>query len=416
MPATPRLAGNGEGRGKDMIGVEGWAEIRRLHFVEGHSIREVARRTGRGRNGVRRALRTEAPPAYRRGPVASKLDPHKDEIHRLLRADPRIPATRVRELIAEAGYGGAQTILDVYLREIRPLFAPPPRTFQRTLYRPGEICQFDLWQPSKLIPVGHNQERRGFVVVACLGYSRTGAGALVFSKSAPDILSGILRCLWSLGGLAGTLVWDREGALHAGAGRPTDAFAALCGRLRVGWHFCEPADPQAKGIVERLQGYMETSFEPGRRFANEIDFTEQLDAWFEKANARTHRGLRCRPLDRLPEDIAAMAPLPAERPDLDPRIVLRVPADPYVRVDTCDYSLDPRLVGRRVEVRVGQHEISAVVLDTGEIAASHRRSFARHRTITDLAHARALREGRRPVGEPEVEQRPLARYDALIPA
>ena len=68
-------------------------------------------------------------------------------------------------------------------------------------------------------------------MVSCLGYSRTGAGALVFSKSAPDILSGIVRCLWSLGGLAGTLVWDREGALHAGAGRPTDAFAALCAKL-----------------------------------------------------------------------------------------------------------------------------------------------------------------------------------------
>lgn len=399
-----------------MVGVERWAEIRRAHFIEGVGIRALARRTGLDRQTIRRALRSDAPPRYERAPVASKLEPHKDEIHRLLRADPRLPATRIRELIADQGYEGGRTILDVYLREVRPLFAPPPRTFQRTLYRPGEICQFDLWEPSHPIPVGHNKERRGFVVVACLGYSRTGAGSVIFSKRAEDILWGIARCLWRLGGLPGTLVWDREGALHAGAGRPTDAFAALCGRLRVGWRFCEPADPQAKGLVERLQGYMETSFEPGRRFANEIDFAEQLDAWFDKANARTHRGLRCRPSDRLPEDLAAMSPLPGEMPDLDPRIVLRVPPDPYVRVDTCDYSLDPRLVGRRVEVRVGQREISAVALDTGEPAAQHRRSYARHRTITDLAHARALRVGRQRRTEPEVELRPLARYDALIPA
>jgi transposase len=399
-----------------MVGVEQWAEIRRAHFVEGVGIRELARRTGRDRDTIRRALRSHGPPRYERPAVVSKLEPYKEEVHRLLRADPRIPATRVRELIADQGYEGGQTILDVYLREVRPLFAPPPRTFQRTLYRPGEICQFDLWQPSKLIPVGHNQERRGFVVVGCLGYSRTGAGAVIFSKSAPDVLWGIARCLWRLGGLPRTLVWDREGALHAGAGRPTEQFAALCGCLRVGWRFCEPADPQAKGVVERLQGYMETSFEPGRAFANEIDFAEQLDAWFVKANARTHRGLRCRPSDRLPEDIAAMAPLPAEPPDLDPRIVLRVPPDPYVRVDTCDYSLDPRMVGRRVEVRVGQREISAVVLDTGEVAASHRRSYARHRTISDLEHLRLLRAARGSAAEPEVQQRPLARYDALIPA
>lgn len=400
-----------------MVGVERWAEIRRAHFIEGVGIRALARRTGLDRQTIRRALRSDAPPRYERAPVASKLDPHKDEIHRLLRADPRLPATRIRELIADQGYEGGRTILDVYLREVRPLFAPSPRTFQRTLYRPGEICQFDLWEPSHPIPVGHNQERRGFVVVACLGYSRTGAGSVIFSKRAEDILTGIVRCLWRLGGLPATLVWDREGALHAGAGRPTEPFAALCGRLRVGWRFCEPADPQAKGLVERLQGYMETSFEPGRRFANEIDFAEQLDAWFDtRANVRTHRALRCRPVDRLGEDLAAMSPLPAEMPDLDQRIVLRVPPDPYVRVDTCDYSLDPRLVGRRVEVRVGQAKISAVGLDTGEVAASHRRSYARHRTITDLAHARALRAGRQGRTEPEVELRPLARYDALIPA
>lgn len=398
-----------------MVDVEQWAEIRRLHFVVGLSVKEICRRTGRNRSTVRRAVRSEEPPAYRRAPVASKLDPYKEEIHRLLRAEPRMPATRVRELIADAGYGGGQTILDVYLREVRPLFAPPPRTFSRTIYRPGEICQFDLWEPSRLIPVGHGQERRGWVVVACLGYSRAGAGALIFSKSAPDILWGITRCLWRLGGLPRTLVWDREGALHAGAGRPTEAFAALCGRLRVGWHFCEPADPQAKGLVERLQGYMETSFEPGRAFANEIDFAEQLDRWFERANARTHRRLRCRPSDRLPEDLEAMASLPGEAPDLDPRIVLRVPADPYVRVGTCDYSLDPRLVGRRVEVRVGQREITAVALDTGQAAAHHRRSFARHGTISDLEHLRLLRAGPSVTAEPDVERRPLACYDVLIP-
>jgi transposase len=400
-----------------VVDVEHWAEIRRLHFVVGLSIKEICRRTGRNRSTVRRAVRSEGPPAYRRPPAGSKLDPHKEEIHRLLRAEPRMPATRIRELIGEQGYEGGRTILDVYLREVRPLFAPAPRTFQRTTYRPGEICQFDLWEPSRPIPVGHNQERRGWVVVACLGYSRAGGGALIFSKSAPDILTGIVRCLWRLGGLPRTLVWDREGALHAGAGRPTDALAALCGRLRVGWRFCEPADPQAKGLVERLQGYMETSFEPGRRFANEIDFADQLDRWFDtRANLRTHRALRCRPIDRLGEERAAMAPLPAEVPDLDPRIVLRVPPDPHVRVDTCDYSLDPRRVGRRVEVRVGQRDISAVVLDTGEIAAAHRRSYARHRTISDIEHLRLLRAGRRASAESEVEQRPLARYDALIPA
>jgi hypothetical protein len=108
-----------------------------------------------------------------------------------------------------------------------------------------------------------------------------------------------------------------------------------------------------------------------------------------------------------------MAALP-EFPDLDRRWVIRVPADPYLRFDSNDYSLDPRLAGRRVEVRVSQTEITAALLDSGELAARHARVFARHRTITAIEHARALRERRGEPPEPTVEARPLVRYDQLI--
>jgi transposase len=400
-----------------VVGVEQWAEIRRLYFVKRLSIKEIVRRTGHGRNTIRRALRSSEAPRYRRRARPSKLDPFREEIHRLLGSDPRLPGKRVRELLEELGYDGGKTILDDYLREVRPLFLPRPRTFQRTSYRPGVFCQFDLWEPSREIPVGAGQTRRGYVVVGCLPYSRAGAGTLVFSKEASDLLYGIGRVLAKLGGLQETLVWDREGALHAGGGHPTDVYAAFCGQLGVGWRFLEPRDPQSKGVVERLQGYLETSFEPGRSFANELDYQAQLDRWFdERANLRFHRTLRCRPLDRLTEELQLMRPLPERLPDVDRRFVTRVPPDPYVRVDTCDYSLDPRLVGRRVEVRVSQREVVAVALETGEPACQHVRSFARHRTITALEHARALRELRGAPAEPEVETRPLARYDQLIPA
>jgi transposase len=399
-----------------VLDVERWAELRREHFVRGVAIKELARRYGIDRNTVRRALRSEGPPVYRRARRASKLDPFEEEIHRLLRQDPRLPGQRVRELIVPLGFEGGKTIVDDYLREVRPLFLPPPRTFQRTVYRPGEVCQFDLWQPRAEIPVGHGQTRRGWVVVACLGYSRAGAGALIFTKQTPDLLAGIRRCLWSLGALPELLVWDRQSGLHAGEGRPTREYAAFCGQLRLDWYFCEPADPQAKGVVERLQDFIERSFEPGRAFANELDFQLQLDTWFsERANARQHKTLRCRPIDRLIEERAVMAPLPAQPPDVDRRWVLRVPPDPHLRFDTCDYSLDPALVGRRVEARVTDREVLAIALDTGEIACRHQRSIARHRTITDLAHARALRaRSGQPDVEPTVEIRPLARYDQLI--
>ncbi len=101
-----------------------------------------------------------------------------------------------------------------------------------------------------------------------------------------------------------------------------------------------------------------------------------------------------------------MAALPAQMPDTTRRWVVRVPPDPFLRIDTNDYSLDPALVGRRVEVQVDQRTVRAATLDTGEIACEHQRMFAKHRTTIALKHARTQRESRRAVDTP-VQVRPL---------
>jgi transposase len=399
-----------------VIGVERWAEIRRMHRVERLSIRAIHRRTGLHRETIRRALGSDEPPRYERPSGASKLDPLKPWIEEQLRAGPRIPAKRLRELAGELGYRGGRTIFDDYVRELRPRFLVR-RTYQRTVYRPGEPCQFDLFEPREPIPVGHGQTRRGWVVTAELGWSRALAGALVFSKRAPELLFGMGRCLGRLGALPEKLVWDREGAIYAGGGRPTDEFAGFCGRLAVGWLILAAGDAEAKGLLERSHRFMRTNFEPGRRFANQLDYQAQLDAWAERVNGRRHRTTRAVPAERLAEERRRMRPLPARLPDTDRRFVIRVPQQPYLRFDRNDYSLDPRLAGRRVEVRVSQRELVAVALDTGELAARHRRCFAGGITFTDPAHQAALdrlRGQRR--REPEVELRLLACYDRLIPA
>jgi transposase len=213
---------------EDVLDVERWAELRREHFVRGVPIKELVRRTGLARNTIKRALRSEQPPVFQVPERSSKLEPFKDEIHRLLKDDPKLPGVRVRELIEPLGFDGGKTIVDDYLREVRPMFLRP-RTHQRTVYRPGEICQWDLWETSRPVPVGHGQDRRAWVVIACLGYSRAGAGALIFSKEAPDVLWGMTRCIWSLGGLPELLVWDRRGMPARGQG---SADGDLC---RVLW-------------------------------------------------------------------------------------------------------------------------------------------------------------------------------------
>src|SRR4051794_15661369 len=388
-----------------------------MHRVERLSIREISKRTGLHRKTVRRALAAETPPRYARAPVGSNARSVEDWICEQLEADPRIPSQRLREMAAEVGFQGGKTIFDDYVREVRPRFLAK-RTFQRTVYRPGELVQCDLWEPRAPIPVGHGQTRRGWVVTAELCWSRVIAGALIFSKQAPDILWGLGRSLSRIGALPEKLVWDREGAI-APLGRPTEAFAAFCGQLGVGWVILDAGDAQAKGVLERSHRFMRTNFEPGRRFANPIDFQLQLDAWSDRVNQRVHRTVRAVPAERLVEEQARMRPLLARLPNCDRRTVVRVPAQPFVRVDRNDSSIDPAFAGRRVELRVSQSEVIAIVLDTGELACRHRRSFAAGLTLVDPAHQNELerqRERRRGRHDVEVEVRPLARYDELIPS
>jgi len=140
--------------------VEDWAEIRRLFFSERWSIKRICRDRGFARNTVRAAVRSERAPVYERRVVGSKLAPFYARIEELLAEDGRVPGEVILERLRQAGYAGSRTILNDYVREVRPRFAPA-RTYQRTRYEPGVVCQFDLWHTTRLVPVGCAQYRQG---------------------------------------------------------------------------------------------------------------------------------------------------------------------------------------------------------------------------------------------------------------
>ena len=297
-----------------MLGVERWAEIRRMRFVERLSQREIHRRTGVHRDTIRKALASSEPPSYGPRPRrSSKLDPFLGAIEELLADEPTLSGVRVREELEKLGCRGGKTIVDDLLRELRPRFLPPPRSFQRTRYRPGELAQFDLCEPRSEIPVGFGQTRRGWIVTCELPYSRAFAGALVFSKEFADIAFGMARCLERLGALPRKLVWDREGAI-APKGRPTEDFLAFCGQLALGWIILDAGDCQAKGALERSHRFLHGNFEAGRRFANALDFQLQLDQWSDRINARVHRTTRAVVAERLTEEREQMRALPGSCP------------------------------------------------------------------------------------------------------
>ena len=398
-----------------MISVEDWAEIRRLHRAEGLSIREITRRMAVSRNTVRAALRAESPPGYVRALRPWAVDAFEPAIRELLAQHPRMPATVIAERI---GWKRSMTQLKLRVAELRRLFVPPDPV-QRTEYSPGELAQWDLWFPPADIPVGFDQVARPPVLVGVAGYSRWIVGRMIPSRQAHDILCGHLACLVELGGIPKVGVYDNEAALaarHGGRAKPTEAFDRFRGVLGMGVVFCKPADPEAKGLVERAIRYLETSFLPGRTFESVEDFNTQLAGWLVKANRRLHRVLRCRPLDRIVEDRRAMMGFPPALPDPALRFSTRIARDHHVRVDTCDYSVHPRAIGRRVEVRVDLD--SVVVTLGGDELARQPRSLAKHRTLTDPAHV-AARAALRAVTTPaaavnDIEVRDLAIYDRAL--
>src|SRR3954471_6553527 len=150
--------------------------------------------------------------------------------------------------------------------------------------------------------------------------------------------------MWALlagwGAVPKTLVWDNEGAIGSWkSGRPqlTTSMQAFRGTLGVAVRLCRPADPEAKGLVERANGYLETSFLPGRSFTSPADFNAQLAAWLVRANDRHHRTIGCRPSQRIHADQQAMLALPPVDPVTGWRMAVRLPRDHYVRLDSNDY-------------------------------------------------------------------------------
>ncbi len=402
-----------------VISVEDWAEIRRLHRAEAMPIKAIARRLGVSRNAVRRALAKESPPRYQRPAKGSAVDVFEPAIRELLREYPTMPATVIAQRV---GWQRSITVLKDRVRELRPVYLPPDPV-SRTTYVAGDRVQCDLWFPPVDIPLGHGQVGRPPVLVMAAGYSRMLFAVMIPSRQAPDLIAGHWRLLSEhVGGVPRELVWDNESAVgswRAGKPKLTEEFDAFRGVLGCGVHQCRPGDPEAKGIVERGNGFLETSFLPGRTFTSPADFNTQLWAWLPVANQRIVRRIGCAPALRWEADKAAMLALPPVPPAVGWSHQVRLPRDHYVRVDGNDYSVDPAAVGRQVQVAAGLATVT--VTCAGKVVAEHDRCWARHQSITDPAHhAAALvlaAQAHKPHRSPEldvVEQRDLAVYDTAF--
>jgi Helix-turn-helix domain len=395
-----------------VITVQDWAQIRYLHGSEGMSVRAIAARLGLSRETVSRAVKSSSPPRYARVSGPSAFDPFEGHVRQLLAGFPAMPATVIAE---RAGWPGSASWFRKKVAALRVEYAPKDPA-DRIACRPGDQAQCDLWFPPVRVPLGAGQCGSPPVLVMVASYSRFITGRMLPARHTADLLAGMRLLLGGqLGAVPRRLVWDNETGIGRG-GRLAAGVAAFTGALATRIVQLRPYDPESKGIVERANGYLETSFLPGRVFASPADFNAQLAGWLPLANARQVRSLGARPADLIDADRGAMSPLPPVPPPAGFSTTARLPRDYYLRVLGNDYSIDPAAIGRMIDIHADLDTVTARC--DSAVVACHPRSRARRQTITDPAHVAAaarLRAGYqrvRPAGDDSGLVRNLADYDA----
>lgn len=407
-----------------MYSVHDWAEVRRLHDVEGMSKAAIAAKLSMSRNTVARLVALTEPPRYERAPAGSQLDPFKEQVAAMLVEDPRVAATVITERLRRHGFAGSVTIVKDHVRQVRPQFLAA-QNFQRTSYLPGELAQTDWWHTGVQLSVGCGQSREAMGLVTGLPFSAAFRVVFAFSRTTAAFLPCLLGGLWRLGGLPSGVVFDNDSGIVAsrvgGQVRLVPEVAGALGQLGLRGIPLRPAFPQGKGFIERMVEYLQTSWLPLRTFTGLADMQAQADSWTRNtADARHVRRLGGNVRDALGVELEQLRALPQRWPDVDSRLEVRASSDAFVRVGDVDYSVPPRLAGRRLAVRASLTEIR--VFCDGDQVTVHPRSWARADVRLLPAHARELRLAREAnqalavadaQRDVEVDTARLGDYDAL---
>ena len=328
---------------------------------------------------------------------------------------PTMPAATIAERV---GWVGSPSLFRAKIAEIRPDYSVPDPA-DRLVHPPGFQIQCDLWFPHEDLPLGDGQRSAPPVLVMTSTNSGFIQARMLPSRTTPDLLGGMWLLILEAGAVPARLTWDNETGI--GRGKLTDPAAAFAGMLGTEIKLLKARDPESKGGVERINRFFRSRFIPGRMFASPDDFNSQLDEWLPTANACMSRSRRGRPHELVAADRAAMRALPPVAPEVVFRNSVRLPRDYYVRAFSNDYSVDPTMIGRLVDVTASLDTVA--VHHDGVLIAEHRRRWARQLTVTDPAHVtraaelrsqfQAQHRRRAPVTA-VVELASLAHYDALF--
>ncbi|MHB1969868.1 MAG: helix-turn-helix domain-containing protein, partial [Acidimicrobiales bacterium] len=241
-----------------VITLEDWALIRRL-AAEGVPKARIAERLGISRTTVVKLAASPAPPSYERTPTDTSFVAYEPRVRALLSEFSDLPASVLAERV---GWTGSESWFRENVRRIRPDYRPIDPA-DRLTWEPGDAVQCDLWFPPTRVPLEDGSTPLMPVLVMTLAHSRFILARMIPTRTTADLLLGTWELLSELGRVPRRLIWDNEGGIGK-RGRLAEGVASFMGTLATRLVQLPAPDPESKGIIERRNGFFETSFLPGR--------------------------------------------------------------------------------------------------------------------------------------------------------
>jgi transposase len=336
-----------------MIRKEDFAVITVLQ-QRGVFLKDIANELGVHPRTVRRALDRNGAPARERKKMASKLEPYKATVDRLLSEGVWNAKVIMGEIRAE-GYTGRYTILRDYIQPKRAL--RPGRATVRFETAPGEQLQSD-WGEVEVEIAG--QATPVSFSVNTLGYSRRFHFWCTDSQDAEHTYEGLIRSFEYFGGVTRDVLVDNQKSAvlvpsNHGQPRFNERFLDLAAWYGFNPKACRPYRAQTKGKDERMVGYLKGNFFVRyQRFESWAHLNQLAEQWLaEEADPRVQGTLKEVVAERFERERPALSPLPPQRYDTAYHDLRRVAADCYIDVRGNRYSVPAHLVAQTVTVHIG---------------------------------------------------------------
>ncbi len=284
---------------------------------------------------------------------------------RVERTDGRISAKRLLPVVRAAGYQGSARNLRRAVAEAKAKWRVDHHRGRRPgVWAPGDVLVFDWGEIGPL-----------FVFCAVLAWSRLRFVSFADNLRADTTMAALAECMETIGAVPKTLLTDRMGCLKgatvAGLVVPTPDYVRFVTHYRTRPDFCEGADPESKGLVENLVGYVKSDL----MIPEELTVSDLAEAnakgraWCTEVNGQVHSEIAAIPSERLEIERPLMGELPSLRARIGTVVVRKVDRLSCVRFGSARYSVPTAHIGRQVELRVSDGTVLVVFL--GEIIASH---------------------------------------------